>query len=348
MKKLYSKQVFTPTSGRHAELVRSFTWLAVLFLLLPSGVLFSQNCTVNANIDQTICANATLSLVGQASGLFPGGTAVVTWSQVSGPSAVITSPHSLTTTVTSIIGGNTYKFSLSCPCADGSIAYDEQTVTVKTTPVANAGPDQTAKCNGSPAGNLAGNALLSGETGTWSLSGSPSGVTIVSPSSPTSAFNFTGGSSENVTFIWTKTISGSICNSYDEVVIPKAGYETPVTASATTPTACYNTTTSATLTGSFSGNGIGGQGGLWTVVSGPNMPTITSPTANSTTVTNLIPGAYTFKWTMSGPCATGFATTSITVPSPVGAPTTASASIQGAPAMPVCNGTTSFFSTFNL
>ena len=113
MKKLYSTQVFTPTSGRHAELVRSFTWLAVLFLLLPSGVLFSQNCTVNANIDQTICANATLSLVGQASGLFPGGTAVVTWSQVSGPSAVITSPHSLTTTVTSIIGGNTYKFSLS-------------------------------------------------------------------------------------------------------------------------------------------------------------------------------------------------------------------------------------------
>jgi len=305
---------------------------------------YAMNCTVNAGINQTICANDLLTLYGQASGLFPGGTAVVTWSQISGPSAVITSPNSLTTTVTSILGGNVYKFVISAPCQDGEIAYDTVQVTVGVTPVTDAGPDQGPKCNASPAGTLAGNALLPGETGAWTIApGGPTGVTVVTTTSPTSAFNFTSASQSGIVkFVWTKTNTVSGCITRDTVIVLKPGGTSAVTASAIAPTACYNTTTSVTLAGSYGGNGTGGQAGLWTVVSGPNMPTITTPTSATSTVTNLIQGTYVLRWTVTGPCVNGTATATFTVPAPVGAPTTASVSVQGTPAMPICDGRTSF------
>ena len=102
-------------------------------LLLIGRVAFSANCSLNAGVDQTICSTATLTLTGDYAGLFPT-PRVTTWSQVSGPSAIITSPNSLITTVTGLIGaytpGNVYKFRLTSTCEDGSLTFDEVNVTI--------------------------------------------------------------------------------------------------------------------------------------------------------------------------------------------------------------------------
>ena len=52
-----------------------------------------------------------------------------------------------------------------------------------------------------------------------------------------------------------------------------------------------NTTISATAI--TEGNGV------WTVVSGPNTPTIDNPSSESISVTNLFSGSYVFRWTVS-------------------------------------------------
>ena len=80
---------------------------------------------------------------------------------------------------------------------------------------------------------------------------------------------------------------------------------------------CYGGATATTLSGSNPGV-LCGQGGLWTFVSGPSTPTISSPTSASTGVGNLIQGTYVFRWTVSGPCASGTDLVSIVVPAAVG------------------------------
>jgi Domain of unknown function (DUF4082) len=57
------------------------------------------------------------------------------------------------------------------------------------------------------------------------------------------------------------------------------------------------TITSATLSGSSS---TGATSYLWTNISGPNTPTITTPTSVGTTVTGLITGTYTFQLAING------------------------------------------------
>ncbi|MFH1120176.1 MAG: Calx-beta domain-containing protein, partial [Bacteroidota bacterium] len=53
--------------------------------------------------------------------------------------------------------------------------------------------------------------------------------------------------------------------------------------------------------------------GLWTLVSGPNTPAITSPTAYNSTVTSMVPGVYVFRWTISsGTCPSSESTVTIT------------------------------------
>jgi len=56
-----------------------------------------------------------MMLIGQKAGLFEGSGATI-WSQVEGPSVIITNLSLLTTTVTGITGGNTYKFRLTTVC----------------------------------------------------------------------------------------------------------------------------------------------------------------------------------------------------------------------------------------
>lgn len=126
-------------SGTGFTLKRSF--LLISLLVLASTALQAQNCTVNANVHQTICSNETLVLQGSKGGLFQG-DGTTTWTQIGGPSVNIVSPNSLETEVTGIVGGNVYTFRINTTCLDGSVVFDDVTYTVKPVTIADAGPDQ--------------------------------------------------------------------------------------------------------------------------------------------------------------------------------------------------------------
>ncbi len=291
----------------------------IFYCLLSSRVGYSQNCAVNADVDQVICANQVMTLNGQITGSLPS-EIVTTWSQIGGPSVVITNPALLVTTVTGFTGGTTYVFRLTTTCLDGALTYDDVTFTVTPITIANAGPD-ASYCPGTGAGNLSANAVSSGETGTWTIIGTNNaGVSVVTASSPTSSINLATTSAGVTTLRW--TITRGVCTSYDDVVITNYGGVSPVTAGPDQNlSACYSTTTSTTLAGSFDGNGFGGQTGQWVLVSGPNNPTFGNINAHNSSLSNLIPGTYTLRWVVSGPCANGFDEVVINVPAPVGSVT---------------------------
>ncbi len=186
------------------------------------------------------------------------------------------------------------------------------THTVKAITLATAGSNATY-CPGAVA-SLSGNTPGSNETGVWS--GGGNGITINNITNPTSPLTIAAGASGTATLTWTITNSDG-CSSSAQVVITNRGGVTPVTAGANQILSqCYSSTQSTTLNGSYGGSGIDGQIGTWSIVSGPNIPNITNPNANNTSVTNLIQGTYVFRWTVTGPCASGTATVQVTVPAP--------------------------------
>ena len=75
----------------------------------------------------------------------------------------------------------------------------------------------------------------------------------------------------------------------------------PVANAGTNQTITLPTST-VTLNGSGSTGTISSYS--WTLVSGPNTPTITTPTSVSTTVTGLIQGTYVFKLSLNGTAST--------------------------------------------
>jgi gliding motility-associated-like protein len=291
---------------------------SILFvmLLLASMSGKAQNCTVNASIDQSICANQELLLIGTKGGTFkfPGTT---TWSQIAGPSAIITSPNSLTTTVTGIIGGNVYTFRLSATCGDNANVFDDVDVTVKIISAADAGPNLGPFCPGT--GNLAANPLLAGETGQWTIvtPSNDSGIIISDPSTPTSGYTLPASGAGSSTLRWTVTNTNG-CTSFDEMTITNRGGLSTISAGPDqTLGNCYSTTQSTTMAATF-GGGLITNTGKWTVVTGPNVPFFVDNTLNTTQVLNLIEGIYILRWTVTNVCEIGTDDMQITVPAPVG------------------------------
>ena len=272
----------------------------------------AQNCSVNAGIPQTICANQQLFLQGSYTPPLKSGAQVL-WTQVAGPAATIVNPTLLNSEVINLIAGNTYTFRIYTTCGDGALTYQDVTHTVKAISIASAGPDATY-CPGDAASSSA-NTPGTDETGLWT--GSGGGITVNSPTSATSGLTITGGSSGPVTLRWTITNSVTSCSSYDEVVITNRGGITPVNAGVDQVLGhCYSSRQSTSLSGSYAGSNIGGQQGTWSVVSGPNVPTIGSPHSQNASVSNLIEGVYVFRWTVVGPCASGSDEVQVTVPAP--------------------------------
>ena len=150
------------------KLVSAVTALFLFFQAETAG----QNCTVNAGVPMQVCANAPMTLYGQASGLFQG-SGNITWTQISGPAVSIVSPNSLTTSVTGYASGNHYTFKLSALCSDNSVVWDTVTYYVKSITFATAGADQQV-CGGT--GALAANAPSAAETGHWQV---VSGVNVL-------------------------------------------------------------------------------------------------------------------------------------------------------------------------
>ena len=278
----------------------------------------AQNCSVNAGIDQTICINqGSFNLSGSVAGNIQG---TPTWSQVAGPSVNIVDPTDLNTGITGFIGGNTYTFRLTSDCTDGSTQFQEVDVVVEDITEAEAGPD-VASCPDS-SGSLvisANTPLGAGETGAWSIvGGNPAGVTIDFPNSPTTTISLPQGSAGATTLQWTITgtdyAPGQFCESTDTMTVTNYGGETPVTAGPDQALDnCYTLSQSTNLNASFGGNGLNGQEGTWSFVSGPSVPSFADENNNTTNVSNLIEGTYVLRWSVVGSCASGTDTMTITV-----------------------------------
>ncbi|NVO20837.1 MAG: gliding motility-associated C-terminal domain-containing protein, partial [Bacteroidetes bacterium] len=109
------------------------------------------------------------------------------------------------------------------------------------------------------------------------------------------------------TYVLRWTISNGTCAASTADVTVNF-YSTPVVSNAG-PAQNLCNVTNTTLAGNDPTPGTG----LWTLVSGPNSPAITTPTAYNTTVTTMVPGIYVFKWTISnGVCTPSESTVTIT------------------------------------
>lgn len=307
--------------------------------LLFASIVSSQNCTVNAGIDQSVCSS-TVTLTGAY------GTPIsTTWSQITGPTAVITSPSSLTTTVTGLVGGNTYRFRISATCGDGLPTFDEVIVSTQNFPVANAGSNFSI-CTGVNSASLAAAPLQTGlnaESGVWTFvstgsSASTGGLTINQPNSPTSTLTLATGANNSGTIAlrWTVTRTSSSCTASSDVTVTRIAVNTTVNAGTDINVSnCYNSSTSTQLNASYGG---GGTYGRWSVISGPNTPTFSNVNTYNATVSNLIEGGYVFRWTVTTPCmATSSDDVQVIVGAPQGSVSAASASIVGSPSLPYCD-----------
>ncbi|MCA6497520.1 MAG: gliding motility-associated C-terminal domain-containing protein [Chitinophagaceae bacterium] len=294
--------------------LRTFTLIGSVFLLTFQQAK-SQNCSVNAGVDELICKNQPFILKGEANGLFaPGGSAI--WSQIAGPSVSlgnqVVSGGSIRVNVNGSSQGQIYEFRITARCADGSQIFQDVKFETLPSTVANAGPNIPQLCAGNVI--MAANAPITPmETGSWKRVSGPN-VTIVNPSSPTTTVVIPEGTTGMTVLQWT-IMNTNGCSTSSTVAFTSTGVGGTVNAGPDQNLSpCFNLTQTTNLEGTYAGDGTFGQSGTWTFLSGPNTPVIGNVNSNNTSVSGLIEGTYTFRWTVSGPCANGSDEVSIVVP----------------------------------
>jgi gliding motility-associated-like protein len=235
----------------------------------------------NAGTNQVVCGNST-ALAGNTP---VSGTGM--WSIVSGVGGVVATPSSPTSNFSGTPGSTyTLQWTISnVPCASSS-----STVTIQfdaaPSPAA-AGADQDV-CGTST--TLAATAPAIG-TGMWSII-SGTGGTITTPTSATSGFNGTLGTT--YVLAWTTT-NGVCAPSVDNVTIRL--FANPTTAVAGgTQTICGN---SAVLAANTPAIGTG----AWSVINGAS-GTVTAPSNPTSNFTGVPGTTYVLRWSISnGTCA---------------------------------------------
>ena len=303
-------------SEHHFKNVKGLMFL-VFFVFITitsfSSKIYGQNCTVNAGIDNTICETETLTLQGVLGGAIDSSL----WVQTGGPSVIIESPTSEVTDVIGTIGGNTYTFMLTAVCGD-TVDANPQSVTITV----NAIQDAVA---GSDIEGCPGVYLLNATptdpnivevSGSWSIEGgNGAGITLTDPSSANSQITLSNTSIGTTTLRWTVENTTTLCSTYDEIQVTNFGGEPiAIAGNDKTLSQCYTTSTGTNLDGSIGGDGTGSQIGMWSFVSGPNVPNISDENDAKTHVSGLIEGTYVFRWSVIGPCATGTDEVTIVVP----------------------------------
>lgn len=164
-------------------------------------------------------------------------------------------------------------------------------------PIVNAGTDQILAVNATFASL---NATATDPTGltmttVWSRVSGPNTPTIVSPNSLST--NVTGLVTGVYVFRCTATNSSGISD-FDEVQVTIPANQSPTVNAGVDQTLPIGTT-SASLSGSASDPEGQTLTYAWSLVSGPNIPTFTAPTALATNVTGLITGVYIFRLTVN-------------------------------------------------
>jgi chitodextrinase len=272
----------------------------------------NQAPIANAGVNQSITMpTTTVSLDGSQSYDPDGTIASYSWTRVSGTGAVtINNSNSAKPTVTGLQAGQ-YTFKLTVADNRGATASAQVSVTVNAAvvvnqaPVANAGSNQTitlpldsVTLNGSKSSDPDGSIAYY----SWSEASGSSGINISNPN--TVSPEITGLSAGQYVFQLvvtdnkgandTATVTITV-NNAQAVVVNK-----PPVANAGKDTTIALPSDSAVLNGSAStapaGNIVSYQ---WNQISGPNTSIIMSSGSDSTGVTGLIVGTYTFELTIT-------------------------------------------------
>ncbi len=334
----FSQQVARSVEPRTSKNLFKAGVLPTMFRLALIPVFFlavhvssqAQNCSLNAGVPATFCPDSQIPLIGGTAGTFVPNSFY--WTQVGGPSVIINDPTLPTSYVTGYMGGNSYTFRAYLTCGDGSIVFQDVIYTVKAVTPAMAGMDISA-CPGTY--SLSANNPGPGELGAWSVVGPNNGVTIVDPQDPNSSIILANGAGGVTTVRWTIT-NPSGCSTFDNIMVTNCGGVSPVNAGPNqTLGNCYSLTTQTCLNATPAG--YCGEG-MWSVISGPNVPNFANSSAPNTCVTNLVEGCYMLRWTViNSTCMiNGNDIVEICVPPPTQDVTVATASSQT-----FCDGRTS-------
>lgn len=133
------KNYFIPLSKLSITQNSTLLWcLFIAFYLITVKAMYSQSCTINAGLNQTICSNDIMQLNGNSPDTYAEGP---TWSQVSGPSVIISDPTIDNPVITGFVAGNTYVFRYAATCPNGDTPFQEVSFTVESITQANAGAD---------------------------------------------------------------------------------------------------------------------------------------------------------------------------------------------------------------
>ncbi|RLD61640.1 MAG: hypothetical protein DRJ05_02150, partial [Bacteroidetes bacterium] len=211
------------------------------------------------------------------------------WTQVSGSTVTILNPTNPQTDVVGAVAG-VYGFAWTISNGVCPPSIDNITVTVYDIPSqAIAGPDQEL-CDVTTTA-LEGNDPDAGSTGTWTFYSGPNNVTFDNANDPTTNVNgLVPASSAVYELVWSHSVG--ICAKSDTMQITVWDSPSPANAGSN-QTLCNETTVTMAATNPGVGTGE------WSQVSGPNTPTITDPSSNTTTITGIIPGDYTFLYTVT-------------------------------------------------
>ncbi len=300
-------------------------FLFVLFnFLFFTITVFAQNCTVNAGIDQTVCAGTPIIQEGNVGGsIIPNS---VVWSQVSGPNtATLFNAGSLSVNISNLIAG-TYVFIISATCQVGGVVSDQCTITATSgaTIINPTSLNLTCYIPGT-AINLTGTAPINHSL-SWSLNNNSApmaanfngtGLAECTGNNPTIQFaapNLSwcaGAFPQNASIRIRSTNNLSGCYKDTTFSINYNVQASSITGFADPSIICGTTT-------KLIGSCPFASTGTWTVVSTPvSAPTpIFLPNANSSTaiISNLVAGNYVVQWTVAGSgCTNGSSNVVFTV-----------------------------------
>jgi gliding motility-associated-like protein len=218
---------------------------------------------VNANVNQTICANTTATLAGSIAG----GTTTGVWSS-SGTGTFSPSNTALNAVYTPSSGDaavGTVTLTLTSTGACNPVS-DQMVLTITPAPTANAGPDQS-KCRNNAATTLSG-AVTVATGGVWTGGGGTfaPGNNVLNPVYTPTPAELTAGS-----VLLTLTTTGNgLCNPVsDNILITFT--PSPIVNAGADITRCGNNP-AATLNGTVSG----ATGGVWTGGGGSFTPSATA------------------------------------------------------------------------
>ncbi len=263
--------------------------------------LLTESPTI-ANAGTDFCLTAGVGTIPNLNANAPELDETGTWTQVSGPSLVVfTNPNSPTSEVTGLIDGKyifNWEIAYTAPPPNGCSPTSDnvEVVITDSTAVVSAGPDQNVCLDP---------VLLSfsmsaddpsplGGTGTWNLI-SGLGFTVDNINSPTATFS----DLLDGTYVFEWVIEYGNCaasSAPDQVTIVVGIPPTDAVIQGGDQVICAATNTTITANPLLNPNA---ETGTWTVISGPNSPTIDNPGNNTINVTGLTTGSYVFRWTTS-------------------------------------------------